>query len=241
MTLTQYMMHRCHMQWHDVLQHALSCMDSEYINYLLTDSDWLPGLDNLFAAFSMPLDTVRYVLMGESPYPRVDSANGYAFWDNAVTDLWSDKGLSKQVNRATSLRNIMKMLLKARGDLDTDCSQTAIAALEKQTLVHTGQQFFTGMMNKGILLLNASLVYKDKEIPFHARHWRPFMFSLLEQLAVIRPATELILLGKIAEIIPVSQLKIGLKAEHPYNLSFINNPAVIQFFKPLDLLSYEHQ
>jgi uracil-DNA glycosylase len=92
------------------------------------------------------------------------------------------------------------------------------------------------MMAKGILLLNASLVYSEGKIPYHARLWRPFIVSLIDQLALIKPQVELILLGKIAESIPGDKLNIGLFAEHPYNISFITNKRVLEFFSPLDLL-----
>jgi uracil-DNA glycosylase len=134
----------------------------------------------------------------------------------------------------------MKMLLLARGDLtDKDTSQQAIAQLDKSTYTQSASQFFEGMMSKGILLLNASLVYSEGKVPYHARHWKPFMQSLLEQLALIKPTVQLILLGKMAGIIPPNNLPVGLMAEHPYNISFINNPNVLQFFQPLDLLAHD--
>ncbi|KTC79636.1 uracil-DNA glycosylase [Legionella cherrii] len=94
-------------------------------------------------------------------------------------------------------------------------------------------------MKKGILLLNASLVYSEGKVPYHARQWKPFIQSLFSQLALIKPSIQLILLGKIAETAAQSKLPIGLSAEHPYNVSFITNQSVIDFFKPLDLLQYE--
>lgn len=237
--LAQYCHNNCHPEWHNILINALEMMDKSYLNNLLENGDWLPGINFMFAAFSLPLSKTHYVLFGESPYPRKNSANGYAFWDNAVDSLWSEQGLSKPVNRATSLRNFIKMLLIARGSLTTDTSQPAIAQTEKSGLVHTAKQFFQGLMDKGILLLNASLVYAEGEVPYHARHWKPFMQSVLEQLALVKPSVQLILLGKIAGIIPPNKLSVGLIAEHPYNISFITNSNVIEFFKPLDLLSHD--
>lgn len=237
--LVRYCQTNCHPQWHNLLINALEHMDQNYLKDLAKDKTWLPGLNHLFAAFSVPLNSLHYVLFGESPYPRKDSANGYAFWDNAVDSLWSPQGLSKPVNRATSLRNIMKMLLLAKELLSNDISQSAIAQLNKDSLVQTAAQLFNGMMNKGFLLLNATLVYSEGKVPYHARYWKPFMHSLLEQLAVIKPATQLILLGKIAGVIPPNKLPIGLLAEHPYNISFITNKKVIEFFQPLDLLAYD--
>ncbi len=237
--LRKYCQNHCHPEWQPLLMNALESMDEDYLKNLLLDEHWFPGFNALFAAFSLPLSKLQYLLLGESPYPRKQSANGYAFWDDAVGSLWSEQGLSKPVNRATSLRNIMKMLLKARGSLTVETSQEAIAQIDKEPLVKTAQQLFEGMMNKGFLLLNASLVYSEGQVPYHARHWRPFMQNLLEQLALIKPTVELILLGKIAGVIPPNILPIGLLAEHPYNISFINNAKVLQFFKPLDLLSHD--
>ncbi len=228
----------CHSDWKNILSQALEVMDKNYLQQLMDNPHWLPGAERIFAAFSLPMTKTQYILFGESPYPREESANGYAFWDNAVGSLWSPKGLSTPVNRATSLRNWIKMMLVARGDLSiNNTSQECIALLDKSPLVKTAEQLFLGMMNKGILLLNACLVYSEGKVPYHARQWRPFMQSLLSQLAIIKPDIELILLGKIAETISHDQLSIGLRAEHPYNVSFISNPNVIEFFKPLDLMS----
>src|SRR5262245_7286900 len=117
-------------------------MDSSYISSLARSSNWLPGPNSIFNAFSLPLDHVNYVLFGESPYPRQESANGYAFWDASVNELWSATGLSKKVNRATSMRNILKMLLIAEGLLDKQqTSQEAIARIDKTHLVQTNQDF----------------------------------------------------------------------------------------------------
>ncbi len=80
----------------------------------------MPGSDQLLAAFKRERSGVRYLLIGESPYPRRESANGIAFYDAAVGSLWSEQGLSKPVNRATSLRNIIKTALLAEGLLDKD-------------------------------------------------------------------------------------------------------------------------
>lgn len=229
----------CHSDWQGILSKALEAIDQDYLNYLMNNHDWFPGKEQLFAAFSLPLAETQYILLGESPYPRKESANGYAFWDNSVGDLWSFKGLSKSVNRATSLRNIIKMLLIARGDLASSTSQENIAFLEKKFLVQTAEELFSGMMKRGILLLNASLVYSENKVPFHARKWKPFLQSLFTQLSSIKPNIQLILLGKIAETVSQEKLPIGLIAEHPYNISFITNQQVINFFKPLDLLRYD--
>lgn len=226
-----------HPQWQPFIEKALTFMAPSYLQQLEETRDWLPGPQRLLAAFSLPLNATRYILFGESPYPREQSANGYAFWDNAVSAIWSEKGLSKEVNRATSLRNWIKMLLLARGDLHDDFSQSAIAQLDKSPYVKTAAELFTGWMAKGLLLLNATLVFSEGKVNYHARHWQPFLQSLLSQLHSQHTPIELILLGQIAKKIPEVAFFPGLIAEHPYNISFITNPQVLNYFKPMDLLA----
>ncbi len=225
-----------HPDWQDLLYKALQSVDSHYLLELEKSANWLPGLNSIFAAFSIPLSATNYILLGESPYPRPQSANGYAFWDNSVQQLWSDSGLSKEVNRATSFRNWLKMLLLARGDLDNDFSQPAIASLDKSQYWQTGDEFFNSLLKKGFLLLNASLVFSENKVQFHARHWRPFIHNLLSQLAEYKHL-QLILFGQIAKQVSEVNFFTCLIAEHPYNLSFITNPQVLAYFKPLDLLN----
>lgn len=233
----QQLLEQAHPDWQEMVTNALTTVDNNYLRQLQQESGWLPGWGRIFAAFSQPIPTRPFILLGESPYPRAQSANGYAFWDEAVQALWSSSGLSKQVNRATSLRNIIKMLLLTRGDLTVqDTSQTAIAALDKTHYWHTAAQFFTGMLKQGFVLLNATLVYHEGEVAYHAKHWRPFLDSLLEQLVQSRPQTQLVLFGKIAALLGNTKRFACVVAEHPYNLSFIHNKAVHDFFKPFDLL-----
>ena len=232
----QNLIGKVHPEWQAILHRSLTVMDPHYLETLQKSYAGLPRIQSLFAAFSLPLSATHYILLGESPYPRAQSANGYAFWDAAVHSLWSETGLSKSVNRATSLRNLVKMLLFARGDLSEDFSQEAIARLDKTQYLQTAEQLFGAFMKRGFLLLNASLVYSDGKVPYHARQWRPFIESLINQLADTHSSLKLVLLGKIAEQIPKTHLLPGLLAEHPYNISFITNPEVVAFFKPMDLL-----
>ncbi len=225
-----------HDEWRPLLERAFQAMDAEYLDALNQTTNWLPGTQQLLASFSRPLQHLSYVLLGESPYPRMQSANGYAFWDAAVGDLWGPQGLSTSVNRATSLRNFIKMLLHARGDLQHDYSKPAIMALDKSAYVKTASQFFTGLLDHGFLLLNACLVYRHNEVPMHARFWQPFMKTLFQGLLETKPQVQLILLGKVAQSVPETEHFVCVVAEHPYNISFITNPNVIDVFKPMDLL-----
>jgi uracil-DNA glycosylase len=226
-----------HPEWHVLLSDALCQMDVNYLKELACTKNWLPGADKLLKAFSLPLSSTRYILLGESPYPRPQSANGYAFWDAAVGSLWSSTGFSREVNRATSLRNLMKMFLFSAGALIDDFSQEAIMQLDQSIYYQTGADLFSGLLNRGFLLLNATLVYEEKRVRYHAKFWRPFIARLLDSLLSHKPSLQLILFGKIAEMIPQYERYPCLVAEHPYNISFITNPNVVNFFKPLNILN----
>ena len=234
-----------HDQWQDVLYEALGTIDADYLSQLIDSNAWLPGIDKLFSAFRRDRLGVRYVLIGESPYPRKQSANGIAFYDATVDELWSKTGLSKTVNRATSLRNIIKTALLAEGyivpDLQGKISQTSIAALDKTGMVQTMGELFQALQNNGFLMLNATpVLHPERKPSLEAKYWHGFLLRLLEGLATSldQPVT-LVLWGKIAESIEplaVTGRYHKLVSEHPYNLSFIQNPTMLSLFRELKLL-----
>lgn len=239
MTTTPFNLHIVHPSWQHCVKEGLTKIDAHYCEHLSHSKDWLPGPEKIFNAFSIPVHDVNYVLFGESPYPRHESANGYAFWDAAVKELWSDYGLSKKVNRATSLRNLIKMLLLAEECLDKEhVSQEAIAAMNKNHLIKTNEELFAHFIQHGFLLLNTTLVLQKHARQKDARAWQPFLQTILTFLLNNRPHTQFILLGRIAKTIDplIQSPSQKLYAEHPYNHSFIVNPKVVSFFKPLHLL-----
>lgn len=243
-----------HPSWRASLSAALEAValaDPAYLSVLAADT-YLPTEGRMFAAFAQPLDAVRYVLVGEGPYPRAESATGVCFMDGAVGALWSDKGLSKQVNRATSLRNFMKMLLVADGQLSieqTNGDALALVSLKARAIgspfiqaLHDLQQ---NLMQQGFLLLNASPVFRPHVAPLkEARAWQPFLQPVLAALAdhadaAIRPAPTLVLWGKVAELIktlPATGRFPKALSEHPYNLSFIGNATMQGLFGAMHLL-----
>ena len=238
--------------WQPVLNNALAAVhqaDPTYFSGLAADA-YLPTQGRLLAAFAQPLDAVRYVLIGEGPYPREASATGVCFMDGAVGALWSDNGLSKSVNRATSLRNFIKMLLVAEGALPVDqTTGAAIAAvgLAAQRMgsgrIQTLTQLQDNLIRHGFLLLNASLVFRSTVAPLRdAQAWLPFLRTVLAALAAPSRrggAPSLVLWGKIAgqvTALPEVAHLPKLVAVHPYNLSFIQDQTMQQLFEPMELL-----
>jgi len=231
-----------HPEWRDILSAALTTLEPAYLSSLLGDDTWLPGPECLLAAFRRDRSGVRYLLIGESPYPRRESANGIAFFDAAVGELWSAQGLSKAVNRATSLRNIVKTALLAEGllqrDSDGKIAQASIANIDKHALIQSLDELFANLQQAGFLLLNATPVLHPQRKPvLEARYWQAFLEELLRSIAeqAGQPIT-LLLWGKIAQqidTIAASAAYRKLVCEHPYNLSFIDNPQMQSLFAEL--------
>jgi uracil-DNA glycosylase len=223
---------------------AVAAANPGYLPALAAD-DYLPTHGRLFAAFAQPLDRVRYVLVGEGPYPRAESATGVCFMDGAVGELWSDTGLSKPVNRATSLRNFMKMLLVADGRLQLEDTGGAAmapvaAAARANGSIRTLAQLQDNLTAQGFLLLNAALVFRRHVAPaVDARGWLPFLQTVLGVLAGQPHPPTLVLWGKIAEQLrklPETSTLPQVYAEHPYNLSFIGHQGMQRLFGPMQLL-----
>ena len=235
-----------HSDWHEILQSALSGLDEKYLESLLSDPHWLPGIDQLLAAFRRDRENLRYLLIGESPYPRQTSANGIAFYDAAVVELWSEQGLSKAVNRATSLRNIMKTAMLAQQllhkDEDGKVTQSSIAEVSKTGLVQNMAQPFDNFERAGFLLLNATpVLHAERKPQEEAKYWLEFLNQvlLLTSQRATQPLT-LILWGKVAKVIatlPAGDAYDQIICEHPYNLSFIDNLTMKELFAKLQILN----
>ncbi|WP_292658223.1 uracil-DNA glycosylase [Nitratifractor sp.] len=226
--------------WDPILVPALEALEEEYREWLLEGEGYIPAKNRLLAAFStLQPEDLRYILFGQDPYPREESAIGYAFIDGRVDKIFSEKGLSKEVNRATSLRNFIKMTLVADGRLDpAETSQAAIAALDKNDLIDTMQELRHNFETAGVLLLNMALVFSGSEASHrHIRAWRGFVETLLEGLR--KEAPTLILFGAHAREVERLSAAEGLPRialEHPYNHSFITNPEAHALFGPMKLL-----
>lgn len=193
----------------------------------------------LAALRHVPLDQVNAVLVGESPYPRQGSAIGEAFHDGLVGTLWSGQGLAKPVNKATSLRNLVKMMLVAEGMISPAAKAEDIAALDRSGLVDSLADVFGALRRQGVICINATPVLADKNKAREAAAWHQFTAGLLTGIHQARPEAKFLLFGAFARQladIEGAERWPKLMAEHPYNVSFINDPAVLDYFRPLRLL-----
>ena len=226
--------------WETILLPALEALDTSYREFVMAGEGYIPAPDRLLAAFStLKLENVRYILFGQDPYPRPQSAIGYAFIDGRVERIFSPTGLDRRINRATSLRNFVKMALVADGRLTPDdTTQAAIAALDTSDLIDTMEALRRNFERSGVLLLNTALLFTTKEdSKQHIKAWRGFVETLLHGMAPYDPT--LILFGTHAralEKLPAVEGMSRVALEHPYNTTFITNPYAHALFGPMELL-----
>ena len=234
----EFVEQKAHKSWHTILIEALLKLEPNYLEFILSQ-EYLPSNGRIFSAFkTLPKDKVKYILFGQDPYPREASAIGYAFIDGAVKNIFSENGLSKEVNRATSLRNFTKMALVAKGLLDkTNTTKEAIAKIDKSNLIDSIYELKDNFERNGVLLLNTALVFESKDRSnYHLKMWKPFIKHLLES---IDKDVKLILFGNAAKKIKkdFSPKQQSIELEHPYNVSFITSNTAIELFGKMDLYS----
>jgi|LGOV01.1.fsa_nt_gb uracil-DNA glycosylase len=226
--------------WGEILEYAYAGLSPKYREFLEKDEGYFPTFSNFLNAFhTLPLEKTKYILFGQDPYPRVESAGGYAFIDTNVKTLFSVKGFSKEVNKATSLRNFLKMLLVSDGYLTKDdLSQEAISKLDKSEFIDSIDALRHNFERSGVLLLNTALVFTCKEdTKLHVKEFRVFMQRFLSRLT--EHNIELILFGSMAKDIKKSLPSVlefkTVETLHPYNVGFITDEKVQKFFKPFSL------
>lgn len=226
--------------WEYILRESYQKLDEDYRDFLENDQNYFPSKENYFNAFkTLPKDDVKYILFGQDPYPREESAIGYAFIDAKVKSIFGETGLSKEVNRATSLRNFIKMALVARGDLrNDDTSPQTIERIDKSGLIASIDELKENFEKNGVLLLNTALIFTDKKSSAsHIKSWAPFIEHLLFSLVEVSP--KLILFGNHAKDLKkkfdLSKFET-IEMEHPYNHTFISNDNALKLFGNMKLL-----
>jgi uracil-DNA glycosylase len=234
------MLTNIHPSWKEIVSSSLLSLDKKYLNFLEKDKNYFPNKNNFLNAFkTLSLDKTKYILFGQDPYPRKESAGGYAFIDMKVTTLFAPNGgFSKEVNKATSLRNMMKMFLFCDGKLKDDFSKDAIKKIDTKNYINYIEELKQNFEKNGVLLLNTALIFTSKEdTKYHTNMWKPFIKTLLQKIT--NHDIKLILFGniskKIAKFESAKRFE-NIKLPHPYNISFITDKKVHKLFCKMNLL-----
>ena len=134
-------------------QESLNQKDLELIQQNI-GRNFQPGIENVFAAFKLPLNEIKVLIVGQDPYPKFDHAMGLAFSvPSSVKTL------------PPTLKNIFKEL---KDDLGIDRKNGDLSDWAEQ----------------GVMLLNRTLTIGRDGKPTHINlGWEIFTEKVIEILA----------------------------------------------------------
>lgn len=124
---------------------------------ILPHISFQPSREDIFNVFSMPLDSIKVVILGQDPYPTPGDAIGYCF---ATND-------GRKIPRSL---NIIKQELLEEG-LGTELQDSP----EWQKLEHWTEQ--------GVFLLNTALTVKTGTAGSHLKYWLEFTKSIITYIS----------------------------------------------------------
>jgi uracil-DNA glycosylase len=218
--------------WEDFLGDCLD-LDLFYknlIDFLSRFESILPEYSLLFNVFNfVSPEKVRCVVYGEDPYPRKTSACGIAFWDKEINQ-WNQK------TRGSSLKNILKALLVAKGWADYDTTIERCRTIASCKAVKSPPELFEHWLNQGVFLINTALTYSGQaQKNAHFQFWKPFHETLIRRLNERSSSPYYVLWGKHA----ASRESLILKnIDNPNKIIKQNHPTFIHHFLDKDQKQY---
>jgi uracil-DNA glycosylase len=137
-----------HESWHKHLQPLFD--DPKMVllkNKVIPSKPFYPDGDKIFRVFSMPLENIKVVILGQDPYPNGE-AIGLAF------------AVKEDVAMPASLKIISTEVVNNASDRDTNYS---VSSKKWRTLNHWFEQ--------GVFLLNTALTVEAKKAASHLNYW----------------------------------------------------------------------
>src|SRR5574344_224464 len=152
------------------LQRALNSVEVEMDTYKIC-----PKPEHTFRAFlECPYEQLRVVMVGQDPYPQKDVAIGVLFANSNATQTQ---------NYSPSLRVLIDSIDKYYDDIPCGKFTPELTYLAEQ----------------GILMINSALTVRMNQVGSHSIIWRPFLGSLLRNVANDKLNTIFVLFGNQAQ------------------------------------------
>lgn len=133
--------------------------------------DFTPNADSIFKVFQMPLDKIRFVIIGQDPYPQKGVATGRAF--ETKNNSWN------QVN--SSLHGVLCAIYKAERGEFRDYPEILELINNGSYSVDAPKFFFEKLeREQGVFMLNRSLTTKIGVPDTHSTIWSNFSNALIQ-------------------------------------------------------------
>jgi uracil-DNA glycosylase len=146
-----------HESWHPFLQ---PIFDNDFSlqlikNQILPTNNFYPEKHNIFRVFSMPIQDIKVVILGQDPYPNENQAIGYAF------------AVNQNCKAPASLR-IISRELSIEG-FETGSFNDYLS--DWKNLSH--------WVDQGVFLLNTALTVEKKKAGSHLNLWVSFTRQII--------------------------------------------------------------
>ncbi len=150
--------------------------NDNYKYFFFDDNKFFPDINNRFNAVnSIKFDnTIKIVVFGQDPYPRMESATGYAFWDGKIKS-WENP-------LSPSFRNIIKSVLINEGFAVRENKIKELRKIIKKNNIFSPDDFFKNSIENGVVWLNASLTFESKkqtDLNKHLKFWKPIIEKVI--------------------------------------------------------------
>lgn len=136
-----------------------------------------PSPEDIFKIFRKPLDSIKYVVLGQDPYPQKGVATGRAFEVN--TPKWSDENINR------SLQNILKSIYYFIHNKQTPVNLSISEIRKDCNDILPPNELFSCLEDNGVFLLNLSLTCEEGnrgQSNSHQELWKKFSNELLTEL-----------------------------------------------------------
>lgn len=161
---------------------------------ILPNQTFYPEAENIFNVFSMPVQDIKVVILGQDPYPRKGQAIGYSF------------AVSEETNIPASLRIIKQEIIN--NGVAGDMISTQHTDIKWKSLEHWREQ--------GIFLLNTALTVEEGKAGSHLKYWNDFIIEVIKFISQ-KDKVVWLLWGKKAQAYKefIAENNIVLEAPHP--------------------------
>ena len=152
-----------HESWYPVVMSMLNSDEKlQQLNKeILTNISFQPSAENIFNVFSMPVNQVKVVILGQDPYPTPGDAIGYSF--------------------ATISKRKMPAILKIiKAEIINELVDSEYSNQEEwKTLKH--------WRDSGVFLLNTALTVETANAGSHLKYWLSFTRKVIMFLSKQNP------------------------------------------------------
>ncbi len=174
--------------WQHVIEPLKSDIEKTFL--AISEDDFIPGIDRIFAPLKTPFEQVKVVIVGQDPYPNPEYADGFAF------------SVRPEISPLpASLTNIFKEL-----ESDLQIPVAASGNLERWA-------------EQGVLLINRTLTTRSGQSHAHQRSgWLPITEAIIAAVAA-RGAVGILWGGNAHQLSDYFVADRVIKSAHPSPLS----------------------